>query len=271
VIIDFSKRNSQIINEFQEDGLVLVPQLVLERDVRRLSREVEDVINGIYSTGLAPDKVKWKPGDKEDVVRSVCNAWKSSTVIKSFITMNSAIPSIAKQLMGWKSVKLNQDSILVVPPGSKGVTFHQDNSYQDWHLPGRILTCWLSLSYIDGAESSALAYAVGSHRWPLGSRVSSFTDLSDSAADLRAFASSSNRSLNFRARNYSPGDASFHHGNLWHGSFPNSSASTRLAIAFHLMDGDSRFSDVVSPFFSRFRLGESDAMHDAFFPYLSEG
>jgi len=253
--------------EFQDSGVVFIPSLIDAETATVLHRECLNVLHGDYSLGVVPDKVKWRPGDSVTCLRSVCNAWKSSRVIRDFIFSNKNIGKIARAITGWQSVRLNQDAILLVPDGASGVTFHQDDAYQDWIDPPHIVTCWISLTS-SGADSSGLLFASGSHAWGLSARVETFADLDDPEEPLRNFARENSASYRLDRFHYSPGDATFHDGRLFHGSDFNSSGKNRCALALHLMAGQSCFSGVTSPYFSRYRLGDSDELHEAFFPFL---
>lgn len=258
---------SSIFEQFKSDGIVFLPKLIDLDQPAEIRDESVKILTGEYSTGIAPDKIKWKPGDKETVVKSVCNAWKSSGLLWSLIENLSLYESVAR-MMGWNSVRLNQDSILVVPPGSSGVTFHFDNAYQDWHSPGGIATIWISLSDLTHEGSSALSYAAGSQHWHHGDRVAKFTTNGNPDSEMIHFANTAGYTLTLNSFAYNIGDASIHHGQLWHGSYQNLTPVSRFAYAIHLMNGESRFNDVTSPYFSRYRLKGTDFMDESFFPLL---
>ena len=88
--------------------------------------------------------------------------------------------------MKWPGTRANQDNIFWVPPGSGTTGFHQDNSYQDWHLPDGIITCWIALSdtLVDGGT---LEYVSGSHKWSLNPRIKKFTSPSNYREELDLF------------------------------------------------------------------------------------
>ena len=260
--------NDIVLSDFQENGFVVIENLIDLETCDLLREECEFVLAGLYATGLTPDKVKWRPEDAKNIPRSVCNAWKSSSVLHDFVVSNP-ITNIAKILMGWQSVKLNQDSIIFMPKNAGSVTMHQDNSYQDWHLPGGVVTAWISLGDCD-RSGGGLEYIQGSHKWMLSERVQNFT--SSVNEDYQGPAKNAALKGGYQYTPVKPifkkGSVGFHHGKTFHGSNNNSSDSVRGAYAIHLMDGDSMFSDNTSPFFHRYKLGNSSEMHNSFFPLL---
>jgi ectoine hydroxylase-related dioxygenase (phytanoyl-CoA dioxygenase family) len=260
--------NEIILRDFKENGFIVFENLIDFRTCDLLRLECESVLSGVHSTGLTPDKVKWRPQDALNIPRSVCNAWKSSYLIHDFVVSNP-ITNIAKLLMGWQSIKLNQDSIIFMPKNAGSVTMHQDNSYQDWHLPGGVVTAWISLGDCD-AGGGGLEYVLGSHKWTLSDRVQNFTSSvnEDYQEPAKTAALKGGYQYNLIKPIFKKGSVGFHHGKTFHGSNNNSSNFVRGAYAIHLMDGDSIFSDNTSPFFHRYKLGNSIVMHDSFFPLL---
>jgi len=251
---------------FKNHGIVFIPNLISADNAEMIKKEILQVLYGKYSKAIAPDKIKWRPGDGESVVKSVCNAWKSSNIIEDFVYSISSIYEYVSVFTRWQSIKLNQDSVLVVPKGAPGVTFHFDNAYQDWHDPGEVVTLWISLSNLEGSQSSALAYVENSHEWECGTRVSMFTGQQSTVAEMQGFADRYGYTVLIKSFKYGIGDASIHDGRLWHGSFANDSGTDRFAFALHLMNGDSTFSHSISPYFSRYRLNGTNRMDETFFP-----
>ena len=76
----------------------------------------------------------------------------------------SAVPAIVARLLGASRLNLWEDSILVKEPGTPERTaWHQDLSY--FHVSGeQVCTTWIPLDLAD-AETGAMRFARGSHRW----------------------------------------------------------------------------------------------------------
>ena len=88
--------------------------------------------------------------------------------------------------MNWNSTRLNQDSIIWVAPKAGCVNFHQDNPYQDWHLPGGVITCWIPLT--DTKKNSAtLEYLKGSHKNSMSKRLKNFYAKKNYRSSIRGF------------------------------------------------------------------------------------
>ena len=260
--------NEIILRDFKENGFIVFENLIDFRTCDLLRVECESVLSGVYSTGLTPDKVKWRPQDAINVPRSVCNAWKSSFLIHEFVVSNPII-NIAKLLMGWQSIKLNQDSIIFLPKNAGSVTMHQDNSYQDWHYPGGVITAWISLGDCD-QNGGGIEYVQSSHTWALSNRIANFTSSVDDRYDVPAKSAAEKDGHLFVVKKpiFKKGSVGFHHGNCYHGSNNNASDSIRGAYAMHFMSGNSVFNGNISPFFSRYKLKDSVEMNESFFPML---
>jgi len=257
-----------IVNNFYEEGYVVVRQLIDASVCDAIKEECEKILFGNYSTNIIPDKVKWDPKDKDNTPRSICNGWKSSHYLTTFIRSNP-INFLAMKLMNWNSLKLNQDSIIFLPPNAGGVTMHQDNSYQDWHSPGGVITAWIALSDCN-KDCGGLEYIPKSHLWKISDRVDNFITAPNHKYDIYAKNAAKLQGNDFKIVKpiFKKGDVGFHHGLCWHGSANNINGNTRSAYALHFMNGISTFNECISPFFSRYKLHNSYTMDDAFFPKL---
>ena len=138
------KSNPLKINtsKFNTDGFIEIQDVFNIQELSKVKRKYKKIFDGKYSTEYT-DKIKWVRGrDKNSIPRSLCNVWKSDYDVAK-IVMSRKLGKIISKLTNWKSVKLNQDSLIWVTPGAGTVAFHQDNPYQDWHTPG----VWLQLGY----------------------------------------------------------------------------------------------------------------------------
>ena len=261
-----------IPTNFQRYGIYIKKGLFLPAVVDQIRLKVLRIFDGVHSTGIQPDKIKLSRKDTgEGYMHSICNGWKSDVWIKKFI-VNSGLRDLTSKLTGWRTVKLNQDSMFNVLPGSEGVTaFHQDNAYQNWHTSkGGIITAWLALSKLK-PNSGGIEYLIGSHlmKSDIKRLSGEFIVSKDNPYEEldRRFGDNWMEKYPLFRPDLEPGDVIFHHGNLWHGSCPNLSSESRVSVSIHLMEGDAKFSSVdVNPFFNKFKLDESDEMHSSFFP-----
>ena len=161
------------IKKFDENGFIEIKKLIDLKDLNKIKKKYKKIFDGKYSTEVVPDKIKWVKGrDANDIPRSLCNVWKSEIDIAK-IVLSAKIGEAAAKLSRWKSTKLNQDSLIWVPPKAGTVTFHQDNPYQDWHVPGGVITAWIPIedTSINGAT---LEYLIGSHKNKVSRKLKKF-------------------------------------------------------------------------------------------------
>ena len=255
------------IKKFDENGFIEIKKLIDLKDLNKIKKKYKKIFDGKYSTDVVPDKIKWVKGrDANDIPRSLCNVWKSEIDIAK-IVLSAKIGEAAAKLSRWKSTKLNQDSLIWVPPKAGTVTFHQDNPYQDWHVPGGVITAWIPIedTSINGAT---LEYLIGSHKNKVSSRLKKFY----SKKNYQYIDKKLLKDPDLYKRHYlevKAGSVVFHHGNMWHGSGYNKTNKNRLSISIHLMDGKSTFHDKIkSPYFNHYKLLNSNKMDETFFPTI---
>lgn len=256
-------------NQFNKNGIVLISNFFDEEFLNKSIDRFDEIFSGNFETNVLPDKVKWlKNREPESLPRSMCNIWKSDRVVAS-LTLDIRMAELAAKLMNWKGVRLNQDNIFWVPVGVGSTGFHQDNSYQDWHEPGGVITGWVALNDID-ENGASLEYAIGSHKWKLSKRIENFRQPLNYKSDLiKTFNSSKEKSLVLKKIPMKKGDVLFHHGNIWHGSNYNNSKNDRKSVSTHYMNIDSVFSGKYkSPMFNHYKLHNSNIMLEDFFPIL---
>jgi ectoine hydroxylase-related dioxygenase (phytanoyl-CoA dioxygenase family) len=225
------------------------------------------LFDGDYETGIRPDEVNWVAGrDPEDRTRQICNGWKADSVVASLV-LAEHIGRAAAQLAGWPGVRILQDNVLWKPPGAKAIGCHQDSAYAGYLDPPEMITCWMSLDDLP-ADAGPVEYVRGSHRWPRSApQRSEFHAPEDWLAPVKAAAPEGTEPelvpVVVRA-----GGGSFHHGLTWHGSPPNTSATTtRMALVAHLLPAEARFHHTqVDPVYSRYRRRGDLTLDESFFP-----
>ena len=227
------------------------------------------LFDGDYETGIKPDEVNWVRGrDPEDRTRQICNGWKADNVIAAQV-LSERIGRIAAELAGWRGVRLLQDNVLWKPPGAKAIGFHQDASYADYLVPPEMITCWISLDDLP-PDAGPIEYVRGSHRWPrTPPERSQFHAPEDWLAPARA-AAPDRGELDLVPVAVRAGGGSFHHGQTWHGSPPNTNATTtRMALVSHMIPSNAEFHPVnVDLIYSRYRRRGDTSMDESFFPIV---
>ncbi len=256
------------VEQFNRDGFILFDEFIDRNEVNRALGRFDDIFDGKFETGVLPDKVKWLKGrDPEGVPRSMCNIWKADRVLAK-VVLAEQIGRAAALLMGWQGTRCNQDFIMWVPPGAGTICMHKDNSYQDWHTPGGIITCWIALSETK-AEGGTLEYVRGSHKWPAAPRVKQFAAPENYREELDEAAAALGEKVDIVPVVLPPGGVAFHHGNIWHGSDYNKSPRDRYSISTHCMNAQSMFHPTIpSPMFSHYKRFGDLALDESFFPIL---
>tara|TARA_B100001250_G_C19816280_1_gene798619 strand:- start:5103 stop:5948 length:846 start_codon:yes stop_codon:yes gene_type:complete len=261
--------SSKDLENFNNNGFISFEKFINLDLIESAISRFGHIFRGDFETGVQPDKIKWMEGKSYDRTkpRSMCNIWKSDIAIAR-ITLNKKIGEVAAKLMNWSGTRLNQDNIFWVPPGAGTTGFHQDNSYQDWHQPDGIITCWIALSdtIING---STLEYVLGSHKWQLSPRIKKFTSPKNYRQELDIFAKKYKKNIEITPLKIPAGGASFHHGRIWHGSNYNYSNLSRYALSTHCMTSVSEFNPKIkSPVFNHYKKFDSLKMDENFFPIL---
>lgn len=126
-----------------------------------------------------------------------------------------------------------QTMIYFKPPGGRGQALHQDQRYLQV-APGTCVAAWLALERTD-PENGCLQVVPGSHRTGVLCPVPSDTTRSFTSETVPLPPGSEVVDVEME-----PGDVLFFHGNLIHGSEPNTSADRfRTIIVGHYATGDA--------------------------------
>ncbi len=250
------------IYEFNDNGFIIFENIIDKKDLKKIELNFKKNFYGKHDTSIIPDKIKWKPGrDQLDTPRSLCNVWKSDLNIAKVVLSND-LGYLASKLMNWKNTRLNQDSIIWLPPKCGSVNFHQDNPYQDWHTPGGVITCWIPIVDVK-KNSGSLEYLTSSHHKNYGKRLDKFFV----GKNYRSTIKGKYKNNKIETMSIQAGSVVFHHGNTWHGSGFNRTNKDRIALSIHFMDGKSKFHPTIkNPYFNHYKKFDSLKMEESFFP-----
>jgi ectoine hydroxylase-related dioxygenase (phytanoyl-CoA dioxygenase family) len=162
------------------------------------------------------------------------------------LACDSGLPAIAAAILRASKLNLWEDSVLVKEPSSgERTAWHQDLSY--FHVSGeQLCTTWIPLDETD-AETGAMSFVRGSHRWPDLYRPNLFvTALSIPGTggvdvpDVDAMAARGEAEL--VQWSLGPGDVSVHHARTLHAAGANRSADRwRRAISIRYCGDDARY------------------------------
>jgi len=261
--------NDRDIAHFEADGFVIVEGVLTPAETEAARARFEPLFAGTFETGLMPDEWNWRAGrDAADLTRQICNGWKSDRTIAA-IVLDARVGAAAAALGGWPGARINQDNVIWKPPGARPLGFHQDDSYQDWIVPGAMMTFWITLDDTLSHQGT-IEYVRGSHAWPLSPPIARFHAPDDPLADMMTAA----RVAGIANPEIVPievkaGSAVIHHGRTWHGSRDNRGANPRRSIISHCMSSAARFHETaVSPIYGRYKKAGSTEMDESFFPVL---
>ncbi|MDW5265514.1 MAG: phytanoyl-CoA dioxygenase family protein [Edaphobacter sp.] len=148
-------------------------------------------------------------------------------------------------LMRAETVRLFHDQLIGKPPDSSDKTaigWHVDAAYWRTCTSIRMMTAWIPLVEY-AIDMGPLMVIPGSHRWQGNERMATFNtrDLGSLEAQMES-ASGSIERVPILIR---PGQVSFHHARMVHGSMPNRGKNERIALTVHVQDGDNRYQRFV--------------------------
>jgi ectoine hydroxylase-related dioxygenase (phytanoyl-CoA dioxygenase family) len=170
--------------------------------------------------------------------------WRRHAQFAAF-ALDSDLPGLVGALLQARTVRLYEDSVLVKEPGAAERTaWHQDLGY--FHVSGRQLcTTWCPLDRVT-AESGAVEYVRGSHRWDRTFRPNLFVSPleipateGESVPDVDALAAAG--SVQLLSFDTAPGDVVVHHARTLHAAGGNRTADRRRrAISVRYCGDDAR-------------------------------
>jgi len=170
--------------------------------------------------------------------------WRDQPEFRAFACAGD-LPRLVASLLATPALWLYEDSLLVKEPGTDVPTrWHQDLGY--FHVEGHDLaTTWCPLDVVT-ADTGAVRYARGSHRWDATYRPNLFvtddaipgTDGAE-VPDVEALAAAG--TCEIVTFDTAPGDVVVHHARTLHAAGPNRSATTRRrAISVRYCGDDVR-------------------------------
>jgi len=181
---------------------------------------------------------------------TLVGGWTINHKLRRF-ALDSSLGYLAGRLFGASSVNFYDDQVFVKEPGTKEYSaFHTDEPY--YHLSGdQVCGMWVSPDVVT-ADSGAMRYVRGSHRWPSRFRPNAFvsqTSLGDLGLvedrELAPLPDIEGNAEKYDIVTYpsKPGDVIVHHSRLVHGSGPNyTAACRRRAVSLRYAGDDVRYT-----------------------------
>ena len=208
---------------FAEDGIVCLRGLFDDDWIALLRAAAEDGLAQPTALGEELAATRAEPGRFfHDTFM-----WRENAACRRFV-FESPAAEIAARMMTAAKVNIFFDQWLIKEPGTPTRTpWHHDLPY--WPVNGwQICTLWLALDEVT-AESGAVEYVKGSHRWGQRFKPATFSGQHDykealpEVPDIDAHRGA----LEIAQFEMAPGDCTLHHGLLVHGAPGNAGAATR--------------------------------------------
>lgn len=260
------------INRFNQEGFVVVDQLINPQKISLLQAAFDDLFNGIFETGVQPDEVNWQQATGDpSYTRQICNGWKANREIAR-VVLDQSIGQAIAELSGWPGVRIMQDNVIWKPVGALSLGYHQDSSYLAWFSPSDLVTCWIALDDTC-ADGGTMELVRGSHRWSLSEPEGEFHAPEKYRETMERAASRESVDPDICYVEVKAGGGSFHHGHTWHGSGVNAGAQPRRSLVLHAMRSDvvyrpEHFKEGTGPIYSRYRRLGDNLLDENYFPVL---
>jgi len=253
--------SDQEIEAFWHDGVLCVRQLYSPEWVTVLTRALDDICS-------KPSPVTNRP--RQGTFHADLYTWLTNDDVRDFVLYGPGA-SLVQQVFRSKKVNFFYDQIFVKEQMSPNPTpWHHDFTF--WPLEGdQIASLWTSVDPVN-ADSSALEFIAGSHRWPqrfraIGADGTDFTtgEQRDELPDVNGDRSK----FNIVSWELEPGDALLFHALTLHGARGNRSSTTkRRAIATRWCGDDVTYHSKGMPQLYGHGLKEGDALSGAYFPQI---
>jgi hypothetical protein len=187
--------------------------------------------------------LNWTPEDG-DVLR--VNDYVSLQIDEiAELIATDVFSAIAATLARTSSIRLFHDQLIYKPPTAEGrstVGWHSDRAYWKTCTSDNMITAWTPFAETT-FEGGTLMYLDRSHRWPNVANMATFNEQNhESVEEAYARAGFDVQPVPVILK---PGQVSFHHCNLIHGSLPNSGDAPRIALATHFQDASNRYTPAV--------------------------
>ncbi len=223
-----------LVEAFQRDGFVVVPDLLTPDELTRFGRAVDAGVERRSQHDTRPLDQKSR---YEQSFIQCQNLWEDCPDVRP-LSFHPAIAGTAARLLGVPAVRLWHDQALYKEAGGRETDPHQDHPY--WPIVETdTVTAWIPF---DGStlESGAMGYLPGSHRLGLREFVNIFTPTPGPDDDpLTAHAELSGLEPVFIE--VPPGAVAFHHGLTFHLATPNTTGTVRrVHTAIYFADGSTR-------------------------------
>lgn len=264
--------NQSDIDTFNNDGFLIVENLIDEATVDLLRDRYDRLFRGEFETGVTPDEVNWQEGTGDPTLtRQICNGWKADRAVAHVVLRPDLGQAIA-QLGMWPGTRVMIDNVIWKPPGTRPLAHHQDNAYLQWFTPSELLSCWIALDDTS-AEAGTIEFVRGSHRWQHSMPEGDFHGPADYRKYMEQAAAKEGVTPDIVYVEVPKGGGSFHHGWTWHGSGNNTATIPRRSLVLHAMRSDTEYvpehlTQGTGSIYSRYKRLSDNTMDENYFPIL---
>lgn len=208
-----TRTQNDIAADYARDGFV-VPIDVISPDAARLLRA--DLEAAEAELADTPEKLKLLHGYPDRLLPSFDRLTRHETLIAA------AAAALGPDLMVWSAALFIKEA-----RSDKIVSWHQDLTY--WGLDdAQETTCWFALSPATAA-SGCMKFVPGSHKQAIVAHVDTFAP--DNLLSRGQEIAVEVNEADGVAAELMPGQASMHHGHLFHASGPNVTDDRRIGAA----------------------------------------
>ena len=249
---------------YQEHGYLAGVRMLNDQQVEALRAELAALIDPQHpGNHLFYEFNSNESADPQKILFHALGAWRITPGLHD-ILWNPAFAVSASQLLGG-AVRFWHDQIFYKPAHHGGVViWHQDYSYWTRTQPMAHLSCWIGLDE-STRENGCVHYVPGSHRWNLLPRADFANDMD---AILDALTPEQKREFKPVPIELKPGECSFHHPLMVHGSYENRTDKSRRAVVLNVFrDGVVSASDA-PPLEGVPPVPAGEKMSGQFFPLL---
>jgi len=221
------KLTAEQINNFREDGHILIRQLLNNKEAA-LYHDV------IVEAALKYNTEKRALSERDTYGKAflqIMNLWRNDADVKKFV-FSKRFAKVAAELLGVSNVRLYHDQALFKEAGGGPTPWHQDQYY--WPIDtSNTITMWMPLVDIN-IEMGMLSFATGSHKKGL---VFDY-EISDESSNAYDKYVSENKYPISVASVMKAGDATFHYGHTIHNAPGNASSIMRQVMTIiYVADG----------------------------------
>jgi len=229
------------INQYQEDGFLIVRNFLSEDERKELINAITECIHEHAETRIIGDEgiegSKYN-SSKDDFYTNVflqkVNMWKVNNTVKRYM-LSPKIGEMVCKLAGTEGMRVWHDQTLQKKPWGNPTSFHLDNPY--WSFTSRqAISIWIAL---DDAtlQNGCLSFIPGSHKWTTTKNLGIGQNFGDLFEIYPEFKKSNPVIAEMKA-----GDASFHNGYTMHGAGVNMTPNWRRAMTCAYMPEGSTFN-----------------------------